>query len=67
MVDEGMITKDEALLRVEAKSLDQLLHPKFDANSLKNKECIGTGLPASPGAATGKVYYIWSFCFYGYN
>ncbi len=57
MVDEGMITKDEALLRVEAKSLDQLLHPKFDANSLKNKECIGTGLPASPGAATGKVYF----------
>ena len=57
MVDEGMITKDEALLRVEAKSLDQLLHPKFDSESLKNKECIGTGLPASPGAATGKVYF----------
>ena len=57
MVDEGMITKEEALLRIEAKSLDQLLHSKFDEEDMKTKACIGKGLPASPGAAAGKVYF----------
>ena len=57
LVDEGKISKEEALLRIEAKSLDQLLHPTFDAEALKNGEVIGTALPASPGAAAGRVYF----------
>ena len=57
LVDEGKITKEEALLRIEAKSLDQLLHPTFDAEALKNGEVIGSALPASPGAAAGRVYF----------
>ena len=57
LVDEGMITEEEAILRIEAKSLDQLLHPTFDAEALKAGEVIGSALPASPGAAAGKVYF----------
>ncbi len=57
LVDEGMITPEEAVLRIEAKSLDQLLHPTFDTEALKAGELIGTALPASPGAAAGKVYF----------
>ena len=57
LVDEGMITKEEAVLRIEAKSLDQLLHPTFDKDSLKAGEVIGQALPASPGAAAGKVVF----------
>ena len=57
LVDEGMITKEEAVLRIEAKSLDQLLHPTFDKDSLKAGEVIGEALPASPGAAAGKVTF----------
>jgi len=57
LVAEGMITKEEALLRVEPKQLDQLLHPMFDAESLKNGKVIAKGLAASPGAATGKIYF----------
>ncbi len=57
LVDEGKITKEEALLRIEAKSLDQLLHPTFDNEALKNGEVVGTGLPASPGAAAGRIYF----------
>ena len=57
LVDEGMITEEEAVLRIEAKSLDQLLHPTFDSEALKNGEVIGTALPASPGAAAGKVVF----------
>ena len=57
LVDEGMITEEEAVLRIEAKSLDQLLHPMFDSESLKNGEVIGSALPASPGAAAGKVVF----------
>jgi pyruvate,orthophosphate dikinase len=57
LVDEGMITQEEAVLRIEAKSLDQLLHPTFDADALKAGEVIGSALPASPGAAAGKVYF----------
>ena len=57
MVNEGMITKEEALLRVEPKQLVQLLHPTFDIESLKSGKVIATGLAASPGAATGKIYF----------
>ena len=57
LVDEGQITEEEAVLRIEAKSLDQLLHPTFDADALKAGEVIGSALPASPGAAAGKVYF----------
>ncbi|HPW64778.1 MAG TPA: pyruvate, phosphate dikinase, partial [Candidatus Omnitrophota bacterium] len=57
MVKEKMITQKEALLRLEPKQLDQLLHPTFDPKQQKTKEPIATGLPASPGAATGKVVF----------
>lgn len=57
LVDEGVITREEAVLRIEAKSLDQLLHPMFDDKALKAAEPIGQALPASPGAAAGKVYF----------
>ncbi|MDD6612586.1 MAG: pyruvate, phosphate dikinase [Clostridiales bacterium] len=57
LVDEGRITPEEAVLRIEAKSLDQLLHPTFDAEALKSGEVIGEALPASPGAAAGKIYF----------
>lgn len=57
LVNEGMISKEEAMLKVEPKSLDQLLHPMFDRESLKNGTVIATGLAASPGAATGKIYF----------
>ena len=57
LVSEGKITKEEALLRVDAKQLDQLLHPMFDKNELATKTPIAHGLPASPGAATGKIYF----------
>lgn len=57
LVDEGMITKEEALLRIEAKSLEQLLHKTFDLDSLNQGEVIGSALPASPGAAAGKVVF----------
>ena len=57
LVDEGMITEEEAVMRIDAKSLDQLLHPTFNAEALKNGEVIGSALPASPGAAAGKVVF----------
>jgi pyruvate,orthophosphate dikinase len=57
LVDEGKITPQEAVARIEAKSLDQLLHPCFDPNAVKMATEIGSALPASPGAATGKVYF----------
>ncbi len=57
LVDEGKITEEEAVLRIDAKSLDQLLHPTFDAAALKTGVVIGSALPASPGAAAGKVYF----------
>ena len=57
LVDEGMITPKEAVMRIEAKSLDQLLHPMFDTDALKAGEVIGEALPASPGAAAGKVVF----------
>ncbi len=57
LVNEGMITKEEALLKVEPKQLDQLLHPMFDATSLKEAKVVATGLAASPGAGCGKIYF----------
>lgn len=57
LVDEGMITPKEAVARIEAKSLDQLLHPTFDQAALKAGKVLGEALPASPGAAAGKVYF----------
>ena len=57
LVDEGMITPEEAITRIDAKSLDQLLHPTFDKDALKGGEVIGQALPASPGAAAGRVYF----------
>lgn len=57
MVGEGLITKKDAVMRVEPKSLDQLLHPKFDPEEIKKSTPIAKGLPASPGAATGKIYF----------
>ena len=54
---EGKITKEEAVSRIDAKALDQLLHPNFDQAALKAALPIGEALPASPGAAAGKVYF----------
>ncbi len=57
MVDEGMITEKEALMRVEPKQLDSLLHPQFDPEALEKAAVIGKGLAASPGAACGRVVF----------
>ena len=57
LVDEGKISEDTAVLRVEPKQLDALLHPQFDAKALKAAKAIGKGLAASPGAACGKVVF----------
>ena len=57
LVDEGMITEKEALLKIEPKQLDALLHPQFDAKALKEAKPIAKGLPASPGAACGKIAF----------
>ncbi len=57
MVDEHMITKEEALMMVEPKQLDSLLHPRFDDKALKEAKVIATALPASPGAACGQIVF----------
>lgn len=57
LVEEGVITKEEAIMRVEPKSLDQLLHPTFNPKALEAAKTLANGLPASPGAATGKIYF----------
>jgi pyruvate, orthophosphate dikinase len=57
LVEQGLISKDEAIMRVEPAQLDQLLHPTFETAALKNATPIANGLPASPGAASGKVYF----------
>ena len=57
LVQEGLITKEEAIMRIEPNQLDQLLHPKFEDKSLKEAEVLAKGLPASPGAASGKIYF----------
>ena len=56
MVDEGVLTEQEALLRIDPQGLDQILHPMLDPKAVRN--VVGSGLPASPGAATGKVYFV---------
>ena len=57
LVDEGMIDEKQAVLMIDPKQLDALLHPQFDAKALKNATAIGAALPASPGAACGKVVF----------
>ncbi|MEM1485020.1 pyruvate, phosphate dikinase [Oscillospiraceae bacterium PP1C4] len=57
LVDEKMITEKEAVLMIDPKQLDALLHPQFDAKALKAAKPIGSALPASPGAACGKVVF----------
>jgi len=57
MVNDGFISKEEAILRIDAKQLDQLLHPNFEEKALKEAKIIAKGLPASPGAASGKAYF----------
>ncbi|MCL2124992.1 MAG: pyruvate, phosphate dikinase [Oscillospiraceae bacterium] len=57
LVEEGAITDKEAVLMIDAKSLDALLHPQFDAAALKAAKPIGAGLAASPGAATGRAVF----------
>ncbi|MEA5039777.1 MAG: pyruvate, phosphate dikinase [Clostridiaceae bacterium] len=57
LVDEGMLSIEDALLKVEPKQLDALLHPQFDDAALKAAKPVAQGLPASPGAATGAVYF----------
>ena len=57
MYDEGMITREEALMMVEPKQLDSLLHPRFDEEALKKAKPIASALPASPGAACGQVVF----------
>lgn len=58
MVEEGLITKEEALLRINPKDIDKLLHPTFDEKALNAADMLSKGLPASPGAASGKVYFF---------
>ena len=57
MIKEGLITKEEAIMRVDANLLEQLLHPTFDNSALKNAKVVAKGLAASPGCATGKLYF----------
>ena len=60
LIDEGMISEQEALMQIDAKSLDMLLHPQFDAKALKaadKNNVVGKGIAASPGAATGKIVF----------
>jgi pyruvate,orthophosphate dikinase len=57
LVNEGMCSKEEAIMKVDPKQLDALLHPNFEAKALKEATPVAKGLPASPGASTGKVYF----------
>ena len=57
LVNEGMITKEEALLMIDPKQLDALLHPQFDASALKKTKIVASALPASPGAACGQIVF----------
>ena len=57
LIDEGMITEEEALMQIDAKSLDMLLHPQFDAEALKKANPVGKGIAASPGAAAGHIVF----------
>ena len=57
LVDENLISKEEAIMRIEPNQLDQLLHPMFEPKALADAQIIAKGLPASPGAASGKIYF----------
>ena len=57
LIDEGMISEDEALMQIDAKSLDMLLHPTFDAAARKKAQPVGKGIAASPGAAAGTIVF----------
>ncbi len=57
LIDEGMISEEEALMQIDAKSLDMLLHPTFDVKALKSAKPIGKGIAASPGAAAGHIVF----------
>ena len=57
LIDEGMISEEEALMQIDAKSLDMLLHPTFDAAALKKAQPVGKGIAASPGAAAGHIVF----------
>ena len=57
LIDEGMITEEQALMQIDPKTLDALLHPQFDAAALKKAVPVGKALPASPGAATGEIVF----------
>ncbi len=57
LVNEGMISKEDALMKIEPKALDALLHPGFEPKSLASATEVAKGLPASPGAATGRIYF----------
>ena len=57
MVEEGLITREEAVSRIDPAQLDQLLHPQFDAEALKKADAIGKGLAASPGSACGQIVF----------
>lgn len=57
LVHEGKLTKEEAIMRIDTAQIDQLLHPSFDEASLRAATSLATGLPASPGAATGQIYF----------
>ncbi len=57
MLDEGLITQEEAVLRVEPNLIEQLLHPTFNEDAIKNAKVVATGLAASPGCATGKLFF----------
>ncbi|MBQ9264398.1 MAG: pyruvate, phosphate dikinase [Clostridia bacterium] len=57
LIDEGMISEEEALMQIDAKSLDMLLHPTFDAKALKAAKPVGKGIAASPGAAAGHIVF----------
>ncbi len=66
MMKQGMISKNEAIMRVEPNKLDELLHPVFDTDALKKANVMAKGLPASPGAANGQIVFhadeaeVWS-------
>ena len=57
LVKEGKLTKEQAILKVEPQQLDSLLHPQFEAKALKAAKPVAKGLPASPGAASGAIYF----------
>lgn len=57
MVKEGLLSKEEAIMKIDPEDLSQLLHPNFDSDELENATVLATGLAASPGAASGKIYF----------